>query len=156
MEESVKEILAVGKPSLVMHAMEPGMKLAKQLAEYFGLKYPFCTMSNKAKMAQLFDQHQVSVPRQINASTVDQVIKSGIMNKLPIITKQCIGSGCEGVYECNSIEQVEQVFSKMINTVSRKHNHATLLVQECVRGVECFVNTVTVSKQKNKIGRAHV
>jgi biotin carboxylase len=140
-----------GKVVGVIAGIEPGVILADLLSERMQLISNGTHLSSarrdKYLMADELHKKGVVVPDFFKSNKIDDVISwVEKRNTFPVVVKPLNSAGSDGVYICESIQDVINAFNYNIdkNNILGKMNEY-VLVQSFLKGREYIVNTVSCS-----------
>eukprot|EP00744_Colponema_vietnamica_P019143 GILI01027073.1.p1 GENE.GILI01027073.1~~GILI01027073.1.p1 ORF type:complete len:461 (-),score=108.77 GILI01027073.1:855-2111(-) len=155
-EETCARLRALNVESVVVGS-EPGVELSDILSERLGLRSNGTCMSecrrNKYLMQEALRKAGLRAVGQCMAKDFEEA-RTWITEqwkKFPVVCKPLRSAGTDGVTLCHSLEEVEQVFSKICGVVNQLGEvEDAVLVQEYLQGTEFVVDTVSLD------GKHHV
>lgn len=132
----------------VIAGSERGVELADQLNETLGLPGNGTRLSaarrDKARMIEEVGRHGISVPRQIESDSLDEILAWIAGGSWPAVLKPRRAKGSDGVRLCASVEEVTHAFQAFHGRLDRLgFRNETLLAQEFLVGREYVIDTVS-------------
>jgi biotin carboxylase len=143
--------LARRQPVAVIAGIESGVELADQLSERLGLRTNGTALSacrrDKFQMVETVKAAGIPAAAQLLATDRDALLDwyRGPAGAGRIVVKPIKSAGNDGVFFCDSEQEVRAAFDALIGTDSALDLHNTAVVaQEYLLGVEYYVNTVSL------------
>jgi len=134
----------------ILPGAEPGVLLADQLSQHFNLHSNGTKKSlarrNKFAMAQELDAAGIAIPDYCCAHNLKDALVFARKKQWPIVLKPLDSAGTDGVYFCQSENNLSDSFYSMIGKKNNMgiDNHSAFL-QTFLYGKEYMVNTVSHS-----------
>ena len=132
---------------------EAGVELTDKLCDVMGLPFNGIEGSkarrNKSLMHQKIASHNVRIPFQTTATSMDEVMVWLADHNLdfPIVVKPLDGAGSAGVTKCESAFDVQVAFDEIKQIAELKKTVVSIgqevIVQEFLQGIEYVVDTVS-------------
>ena len=151
-EELLEKVKAYD-PLLVVVGEEFGVEIGTQLADDLGLpgtpreRIPY--MTEKAKMHQTLKEHGLRCIEGKIISSLDDAKE--FFDSLPtqdFVIKWSRGAGTQGVHICHGWEEIKKAVEDSLNHPFFENGQKIeLLMQECIKGDEYIVNTITCNGQ---------
>lgn len=143
-------------PVGLLPGIERAVMLADELSEHLGLPGNGTALSltrrDKFRMIETVRQAGVPATGQLLATDLDALLEwYGEQEAARVVLKPVSSAGNDGIFFCDTADDVRAAFTKLIGTrsVLGQHNEA-VLAQEYLVGNEYIVNTVSLE------GRHHV
>jgi len=154
LQQTAQRILALvaqheGQLLCVIPGVEPGVELADQLSELFGVVSNGSAQSgarrNKYLMAAALQQAGVRIPRFFKSGDVEALVAYAEgAPEWPLVVKPLDSAGSNGVFICNNVDEIRHAFAQVIgqtNNMGRVNQE--MLIQSFLDGPEYMVNTVS-------------
>lgn len=141
--------LADMAPCCVMPGCEMGVEMADMLARRLGLSGNDAATSHirRDKLAMHDTLAKAGLPSLASLATnnIDEALAfAADLASWPVVVKPLRSAATEGVHFCRSAEELREAFSALLGTVTQfGDRNALVLVQQCAKGREYAVNTVS-------------
>lgn len=141
--------LAAMAPCCVMPGCEMGVEMADLLALHLGLPGNDAGTSHirRDKLAMHDTLAKAGLPFLASLATanIDEALAFAVgLDTWPVVVKPLRSAATEGVRFCRSAEELGEAFTALLGTFTQFGDHnALVLVQQCAKGREFAVNTVS-------------
>ncbi|MHB8771231.1 MAG: methyltransferase domain-containing protein [Syntrophales bacterium] len=148
MEELVARLSALS-PCCVMAGCEMGVEMADRLAGRLGLPGNDAATSyiRRDKLAMhdtLANAGLASLASLATDNLCEALAFAADLDRWPVVVKPLRSAATEGVRFCRSAEELREAFNSLLGSFSQfGERNARVLIQQCARGREFAVNTVS-------------
>jgi len=138
-----------GKPKAIFAGSEPGVILCDHLRTYFNMPGNDSATSecrrNKAVQQDRLRACGVRAIKQLYSDNLDEIIAWRKENlTFPVVVKPALSAGTDGVYFCNSDQQILDAYNaNMGHTDILGNKTDKVLIQEFLQGLEYVVDCVS-------------
>ncbi len=141
---------ALNKYSIVavVAGSEPGVLLADQLSEHFGLLSNGSDYSkarvDKYKMIEALSDADVACMPYIKSDHLNQILTWSCKQAGTIVLKPLQSAGNDGVFFCETADDISRSFYQILNNDTIfNHSNQAVLAQPLLNGTEYIVNAVS-------------
>lgn len=148
--ESLMEELKKHNVNLIIVGTESGVNLADLLSEKMG-KITNGYRKSKARrdkfeMLQVLKEHQISTPKYIKSSDLEEVVQwASHLSLRPVVIKQLKSVGTDKVFFCYSEKEIVHALHKIIGSRDALGNmNSEVLAESFLDGAQYLINMVSV------------
>jgi biotin carboxylase len=148
--ESSRELANIsGVASIVNEASVVTVAYIAQELGLFGIGLEVAKRAtNKVLMRESFLNHKMKIPIYGDAKTIEEINQLAFNIGFPAIIKPVDSSGSRGVFQVNSIDEVESIFTSAIN----ESQAGKVIIESFLDGVEFTVEAYSINGNATVLG----